>query len=252
MVGILIAVFLGLGALGLGGFKMGMFGSVSGKGVDERLTQLDITKVTQALVEAWEEGSVSKLAAMHHPTGREAFAERLKVLVANRGWEAGWPTLKGQMSKIKEGTEEAPETATASGIFGDSVVSTDWMYSQSTERWILYKFWVSPTPLDERVEQFRKAWETPGTDSLRPFFKPESADKMQALFDKQFAKAGWQTTKPALGNTIFNGVDAANMPAGAFFKIKVESIFELDGGSLLLRWKFKQDDDQWYISGLKV
>ncbi len=248
-----IGTLLMLVAVGTGlvGYQVGWFGTVLGADVDPRLFGTNIEAVDAALAEAWSAGDAEGLAAMHHPTGREEFFVRLGAFPEHRAWSAAWPSLTKHKGELEGGSASAPEKAVSSATFGDSSLRVKWQYDSNVGRWFIYNFWITPTELAPRVESFRLAWANSDTTALRPFFSVTKADQLQELFDKQLAKAGWNTQHPQLGKVELSGEEATRHPVGEFLGVKVESVFASGDKSILIRWRFDQKADEWMVSGLQ-
>ncbi len=248
-----IGMVLGLVLLGGGliGYQVGMFGTVLGSDVDARLYEMDIEQVGTALADKWIQGDTAGLAAMHHPTGQGEFATRLSMIAERRSWGETCPALDKRAGVLDAGTAEAPESGATMARFGDSYLRVKWQYDGNVERWFIYNFWLSPTKLAPKVEEFRTAWAESDVAALHPLFGAAKADKLDELFTKQLKKAGWTGAQPTLGDILITGEEHGQEPVGEFFGAKVESVFEGGDDSITIRWRFDQATDAWRISGLR-
>lgn len=234
---------------GLLGYQIGWFGTVHGAEADARLFETSMDQVNQALQEKWAAGDAAGLEAMHHPTGREEFRQRLDSFGSTRGWTT-WPALNQSQGTLEGGTPAAPEKGLTLASFGDNYLRVRWQWDGNNQRWYIYNFWVSPTALAPRVESFRQAWDSSNLEALKPFFKLATADKMEELFKKRLEKAGWTDQHPKLGKVAITGAEEVKNPASETLGVKVESVFETGGEQAPIVWRFDQRTDQWMVSGV--
>ena len=249
---VMLAVLLGALGLGMGGYQMGWFSTILGAEGDPRMKEADIGKVNQAFVEAWQAGDMQGMSSFHHPTGRSGFEKRLQVIAEHRDWSGAWPTVETQTANDRENAVDGSKTASSLCAFGDSTIFCRWQFDEGVERWFLFDFWIKPTLIEERVEAYRKAWETSDPVALRPFFREEKADAMQTLVEAQVAKQGWSAGHPKLKRAVISGEERAldNLSA-RIGGGTVDSVFDSPQGELLVRWKFRQEADLWLVTGFK-
>lgn len=64
---------------------------------------------------------------------------------------------------------------------------------------------------------------------------------------------GWRDRFTALGDSATTGEEAARSPLAGFLgREKVETWFDTDEGELVVRWVFRDSEDEWYVSGVQL
>jgi len=247
---IVLAVLLVVSGVGFGLYKSGAMAKVAG-------AEKDLGKVTASFAEDWSDGDLDDLADWYHPDGRAAFRARLDKVAANRGWTDGFPTIVQQTERVVEGTIEEPERGASLLLWGDEMdsVTVQWQFEPSRTRWYAYSVELVPPPLGPRVAAFRDAWAQSDPAALHPFFRADAKEKMAELVARKADSGGWAASFPKLGEPEITGEAGARNPAARLLGgSRPESIFPVtggDGGELLVKWSFRDEDDAWIVTGFR-
>ena len=247
---ILGAVVVVLAAVGGVGYGLGWFGFLTG-------AQPDFDKVTASFVEDWNTTDMEALKAYSHPAKLEEFSAKFDAIQAQRGWTS-FPTIAEERHEVIEPTVEKGKTAKIALKYTEGDATEEWaiihwQFFDQQKRWHIYDFDVVPTRLKPVAEKFQVAWADGNFDSLRPFFKPGTEDKMIELYIKQATKNNWLESFPVLGKITIENEEGARVPgpvlAGLAEKIYVT--FDTPDGPLSGPWAYNKDKSAWYNKGLK-
>jgi DNA-directed RNA polymerase subunit RPC12/RpoP len=236
-----------VGFVGFGVWKTGLIAMAAN-------AEKDLGVVMDSFQSDWEAGDLGDLAGYYHPDGRPDFRALLDTIVKNRGWEAGFPVVLKSNEGVTTGTEEDPEKGASLLVWGDpeQVVKIMWQFEPSHGRWYMYDVEFTPLPLGPTVSAFREAWGQSDSKALYPFFRASTAEKMAGLVDKKAEQGGWAASFPSLGEPVITGeAEARSAAASLFGAARPESTFPVEGGEMMVRWGFRDEDDAWLITSFR-
>ncbi|HIF23894.1 MAG TPA: hypothetical protein EYQ27_18770 [Gemmatimonadetes bacterium] len=237
-----------VGFVGFGVWKTGLIAMAAN-------AEKDLGVVMNSFGQDWEAGNLNDLAGYYHPNGRSEFRTTLGQIATNRGWEAGFPAAREFTDGVTEGSEDDPKNGISMLAWGDTdeAVNIMWQYEQSHRRWYMYDVKLTPPPLGPTVAGFREAWGQSDSKALHPFFRGDAAEKMIGLVDKKAEQGGWASSFPSLGEPVITGEAHARGAAASVLGISArpESTFPVDGGELMVRWGFRDEDDAWLITSFR-
>lgn len=244
---ILGAAALVLAAVGGVGYGLGWFGFLTG-------AQPDFDKVTASFVKDWNATNMEALKAYSHPAKLDEFSTKFDAIQTQRGWTS-FPTIDQEVHEVMESTADKGKTAKIGLSYseGDDTAewaTIHWQFFDQQRRWHIYDFDVVPMRLMPVAEKFQTAWSDGDFESLRPFFKPGTEEKMVELYTKQANKNNWMDSFPVLGKITIENEEGMRSPAN-FLAEKVYVSFHTPDGPLSGPWAYNKDKNVWYNNGLK-
>lgn len=191
--------------------------------------------ITKDFIEAWESSDLDEIASFHPTQGRDVLRSRLDTVAAARGWSR-LPTPTAFSTAERDG-----RTSLVVIQLGDAgEVSTTWSLDPIQRRWWMIDLELPTPPLGDLSERFRSAWSSSAPAALLPFFRDETAEKMNALVEREAAKRAWEP-RPALG--------PASVMLSATRIGALEASHAVGDEVLRVRWSFHEASDRWVVTG---